>query len=192
MAHTTLHHTATDEEIFAAYVQGDEGVFDILFQRWAPRIASIMSQRVSRRSDVQELVQQTFLQVHRARFDFRPGAALRPWIVTIALNVRRYHTRGASKRRKAPWTPNLQIVHPEAERRLHVNETRHEVQQALTKLKPLQRQVIELHWFDGLSFAEIGRSVGASRSAVKVRAHRGYAALRALLTQSAQSMVAAA
>jgi DNA-directed RNA polymerase specialized sigma24 family protein len=44
-----------------------------------------------------------------------------------------------------------------------------------------QREVIELHWFDGLSFAEVGAVVGASVAAVKVRAHRGYVALRRLL-----------
>jgi RNA polymerase sigma-70 factor (ECF subfamily) len=55
------------------------------------------------------------------------------------------------------------------------------LQSALTKLREGQREVIELHWFEGLSFAEIATRVGASLSAVKVRAHRGYGRLREIL-----------
>jgi hypothetical protein len=48
-----------------------------------------------------------------------------------------------------------------------------------------QREVIELHWFDGLEFPEVAQVVGASVSAVKVRAHRGYVRLRAALGDDA-------
>jgi RNA polymerase sigma-70 factor (ECF subfamily) len=41
--------------------------------------------------------------------------------------------------------------------------------------------VVELHWFSGFSFPEIGELVGASTTAVKVRAHRAYARLRTAL-----------
>ena len=46
---------------------------------------------------------------------------------------------------------------------------------------PDQAEVIALHWLDGLSFPEVAEVVGATLSAVKVRAHRGYAAMRAYL-----------
>jgi RNA polymerase sigma-70 factor (ECF subfamily) len=55
---------------------------------------------------------------------------------------------------------------------------------ALTKLPPDQRDVIVLHWLQGLSFAEVSRAVGASVNAVKVRAHRGYVSLRKLLRRT--------
>jgi DNA-directed RNA polymerase specialized sigma24 family protein len=48
-----------------------------------------------------------------------------------------------------------------------------------------QREVIELHWFDGLEFPEVAQVVGASVSAVKVRAHRGYVRLRQALGDDA-------
>ncbi len=60
-------------------------------------------------------------------------------------------------------------------------ETQDQVRQALARLPESQRAVIQLHWFDGLSMSEVADVVGASVSAVKVRAHRGYKVLRAAL-----------
>ena len=60
-------------------------------------------------------------------------------------------------------------------------DARRELERALVKLTDDQREVIELHWFAGLSFPEVAELVGASVSAVKVRAHRGYETLRRLL-----------
>jgi RNA polymerase sigma-70 factor (ECF subfamily) len=58
------------------------------------------------------------------------------------------------------------------------------VRRALHQLPEGQREVLELHWFEGLSFAKIADVVGAKHSAVKVRAHRGYKQLRRLLGPS--------
>ena len=63
-------------------------------------------------------------------------------------------------------------------------ETRLQVQQALADLPEGQRTVIALHWLDGLSFREVAEVIDASLSAVKVRAHRGYKALKSSLEAS--------
>ncbi|MEM1417581.1 MAG: sigma factor-like helix-turn-helix DNA-binding protein, partial [Myxococcota bacterium] len=55
------------------------------------------------------------------------------------------------------------------------------VRRAVAALPQGQREVIELHWFEGLAFQEVGAILGASTTAVKVRAHRGYERLRATL-----------
>jgi RNA polymerase sigma-70 factor (ECF subfamily) len=52
---------------------------------------------------------------------------------------------------------------------------------ALERLPEAQREVIALHWFGGVPLPEVAEVVGASLSAVKVRAHRGYAAMRQIL-----------
>ena len=61
------------------------------------------------------------------------------------------------------------------------SDSRLDVEAALGRIPEAQRQVIELHWFAGLPFQDIAEAVGASVGAVKVRAHRGYEAMRALL-----------
>jgi RNA polymerase sigma-70 factor (ECF subfamily) len=55
------------------------------------------------------------------------------------------------------------------------------MRRALQQLPEEQREVILLHWFEDLPFAEVAAIVGASVPAVKVRAHRGYERLRATL-----------
>jgi RNA polymerase sigma-70 factor (ECF subfamily) len=60
-------------------------------------------------------------------------------------------------------------------------DARRTLARVLETLPPDQRQVIELHWFDGLEFPEVAQVVGATLSAVKVRAHRGYVRLRQAL-----------
>jgi RNA polymerase sigma-70 factor (ECF subfamily) len=124
-------------------------------------------------------VQQTFLQLHRARADFRPGSRLRPWLYTIALNLGRQHLRRLGRRGDAPLVdPD---AHAAAGREPEAPLVDAEVRALLATLPEAQREVIVLHWFEGLGFREIAEIVGATPTAVKVRAHRGYERLRASL-----------
>ena len=82
----------------AAYVGGDRSAFAVLFERYAPRLLRLMQRDLGRGEDAHDLVQQTFLQLHRARRDFRAGAKLRPWLFTIALNLKRQHFRRQGRR----------------------------------------------------------------------------------------------
>jgi RNA polymerase sigma factor (sigma-70 family) len=175
---------ASDEELMAAYVAGDSAAFEELFRRYAPALLRVIGRQLSSPGEAHDLVQQTFLQLHRARRDFKPGARLRPWIFTIALNLKREHFRRLRRRPEAPLEldgrndPATPPVSPERA------ENERAVRRALDQLPPDHREVIVLHWFEGLSFPEVSAIVGASVSAVKVRAHRGYVALRKLLADT--------
>ena len=82
----------------AAYLDGDRAAFDALFSRYAPRLRQMLGRRIARGEDVADVVQQTFLQLHRARKDFRVDAKLRPWLYTIALNLSRQYFRRQGRR----------------------------------------------------------------------------------------------
>jgi RNA polymerase sigma factor (sigma-70 family) len=169
----------TDEELMAAYVAGDEAAFRELFERYAPGLLGLFRRHVPGPEDAQDLLQQTFLQLHRARLDFRQGSLVRPWVLTIALNLQRELFR---RRGRKPTT--ALAIDPAAAPQASSAEQREDavrVRAALAELPGPQREVIELHWFQGLPFAAVARIVGASVGAVKVRAHRGYERLRALL-----------
>jgi len=164
----------------AAYVGGDRAAFDALFARYAPRLRQMLARRIARADDVSDLVQQTFLQLHRARRDFRVDAKLRPWLYTIALNLARQHFRRRGRR------PETGLGEQELPERGGAGNPERssvalELRRALAELPAAQREVIELHWFEGLPFKEVAQVVGAGESAVKVRAHRGYAKLRGIL-----------
>lgn len=164
----------------AAYVKGDSSAFRSIFERFAPLLLRAMLRELYVREEANDLVQQTFLQLHRARADFDPGQKLKPWIFTIAMNLKREYFRRRKRRPERsldaetaePAVAALGAARVEAQRTLS---------RALADLPADQREVIELHWFDGLEFPEVAQVVGASVSAVKVRAHRGYVRLREAL-----------
>jgi len=172
--------TLSDEALMERYVaRGDRAAFEALFHRFAPRLHGFFLRQVGARDVATDLVQQTFLHVHRARADFTLGRPVRPWIYTIALNVRRELQR---RRQRKPEVSHDPLVHGEpavAPRATTASDRL--VQRALLELNAQQREVILLHYYEELSFPEIAELVGASLSAVKVRAHRGYERLRELL-----------
>jgi len=170
----------SDEALMAAYVAGDPLAFDRLFVRWAPRIRQIYVRSGLGSDQADDLVQQCFLQVHRARSDFQPERRLHPWIYTIALNLRRqlFRSRGRKPEQGLDvevHEPRAPSIDPDAP---FVGAL---VRTALAKLPDPQREVIVLHWFEGMSFAEIAAVLGGTVTAHKVRAHRGYGRLRAEL-----------
>jgi RNA polymerase sigma-70 factor (ECF subfamily) len=172
----------SDESLMAAYRAGDQAAFRELFRRWAPRLQRLLQRDVARAEDASDLVQQTFLQLHRARNEFRADAKLRPWLYTIALNLKRQYYRRLGRRPETSiedTTTEAAAADRDAEARL--DDAR--VRVALGALPEAQRDVILLHWFEGLAMGEVADIVGASVSAVKVRAHRGYARLRELLVE---------
>ena len=74
------------------------------------------------------------------------------------------------------------IAEPEAPA-VHSVELQPELQDALASLPEAQRQAVSLIHLEGLSVAEAAERAGVSRSALKVRAHRGYRAMRAILQE---------
>lgn len=171
----------SDEELMAAWIGGDARAFDGLFARYAPVLLRVLGRRCKNDELARDLTQQTFLQLHRSRHDFRADARLRPWLFTIALNLLREQARRTRRRPEAPLDLDGLGDPAEAPRGVERYEARRDVQLALGSIGADQREVIELHWFDGLSFAEVADLLGTSEGAVKVRAHRGYVALRRFL-----------
>ncbi|MSP23585.1 MAG: sigma-70 family RNA polymerase sigma factor [Myxococcales bacterium] len=166
-----------DEELMTAYVSGDSRAFGQLFDRYAPMLMRIMKRRVRGDGDAEELVQQTCLQLHRARNDFDASRAFRPWLMTIAFNLQRELFRRRQRRPEAPL--EFEPAAPSSERApLERSERAAQLRAAVASIPSGQREVIELHWFEELSFAEVAQVLGLGLSAVKVRAHRGYKALR--------------
>lgn len=163
------------------YAAGDAAAFRALFERHAGRLLNVLTRQVGSREVAQDLVQQTFLNVHRARQDFRPGTGFRPWLYTIAFNLVRDRHRRRQRKPEMATDPEDQDRTPGAPGPELDPIRDAAVRRALAALPEGQREVIVLHWFEELDFRAISQVVGASLSAVKVRAHRGYERLRASL-----------
>ncbi len=170
----------TDEVLLARYVDaGDGSAFEALFRRYGGRITALFRRNGAGDTLAEDLAQQTFLQVHRARADFRRDGRVRPWIFAIALNTQREHWRRLKRRPEEAFEPERHVEPSVAPGTSSASDRL--VRRALASLPEAQREVIVLHWFEGLPFEEIAAVVGASRAAVKVRAHRGYERLRVAL-----------
>jgi RNA polymerase sigma-70 factor (ECF subfamily) len=176
-----LAESRSDEQLMSAYVSGDAAAFRVIFERYAPVLLRAMLRELYVREEANDLVQQTFLQLHRARADFDAGQKLKPWLFTIAMNLKREYFR--RKKRRPERSLDIESTSEPAVAALGAArvDAQRTLARVLADLPPDQREVIELHWFDGLDFPEVAQVVGASVSAVKVRAHRGYVRLRQAL-----------
>jgi RNA polymerase sigma-70 factor (ECF subfamily) len=171
----------TDEALMAAYVAGDAEAHRVLFGRLAPPLLAMARRHLGDRAEAEDVVQKTFLLVHRARHDFRPDARLRPWVFTIAMNLVRDTFRKRARQREAPLELDGRREPASWDDRVERAQQARLVREALATLPHDQRRAIELHWLEERPFAEVAELVGASVSAVKVRAHRGYKRMRAWL-----------
>ena len=194
LAQSTREVTAlmnkTDEQLMVAYLAGDELAFARLFERYAEILRGVLGRRIGRRDDVADLVQQTFLHLHRARGDYQPERKLRPWLMTIAFNLMREHFRKRLRRPESHLAVEPADCH--GVDMLERSATIQWVRVAVDRLPVGQREVITMHWFEQRSMAEVGRILGLSTSAVKVRAHRGYKALRRILERAERECLGSA
>lgn len=171
----------SDEELMRAYVDGDDAAFRALFERYGPIIFGMVKRRLHDDELARELTQQTFFRLHGARNDFRQGSRLRPWLLTIAMNLVREHWRKKKRRKHVDVDVDTREAPAADKSRLELQERRDILLAALDTLPPGQRDVIELHWFQERPYREIAEIVGSSEGAVRVRAHRAYAKLKEIL-----------
>lgn len=170
----------SDEALMESFCKGDAAAFDSIFRRYAVSIHRYLRPLVAGDSQAQDLCQATFLSLVRSRGRYQRGLPLKPWLYAIATNAARDHLR---RKRPEELTPTGEVPHQAAAEAAPEQDAgmARAVWAALAQLPENQREAIVLHRFEGLSFPEVAATVGASESAVKVRAHRGYERLRKLL-----------
>jgi RNA polymerase sigma factor (sigma-70 family) len=183
--------SGSDEDLMVRYVAGEENAFEQLYERVRQPLFAFFFHAFGSRPVAEDLLQLTFLRLHQSRRDYRPGLPLRPWLFSIARNLRTDEGRRLLRVHRVSAAPGTgaddAIAPPPPESRATSGDL-HEsivllqrIRQAMASLPDSQREVILMHKFADLSFDEIAEAVGASVSAVKVRAHRGYTRLRQLL-----------
>jgi RNA polymerase sigma-70 factor (ECF subfamily) len=177
-AERTPQAEESDESLMRRYCKGDRRAFDELFARHAARVHAFLVRHLRDRARADDVLQATWLNVHRARATFTDGERFAPWLFTIANNARRDEGRriardhaDLTREGTLPEPPPAPARSPEAEA----------VQAALASIPESYREVIVLHRWHDLGFDEIARVLGTTEGAVKLRAHRGYQALRTAL-----------
>ncbi len=163
---------------------GDAQAYERLLNALLPHLRSLVRGRLTAEpSAVDDVVQNVLLSVHRARHTYRSERPFGPWVRAVARNAVLDHFRVRSRRlrRELPLESADAVAEDPAVDRGVERELSPELAEALARLPEAQREAVELIQIQGVSVAEAARRVGIKPGALKVRAHRGYRALRAML-----------
>jgi RNA polymerase sigma-70 factor, ECF subfamily len=184
--------TLTDELLLRAMAEGHSGAFDALFERHSGPVLSFLSRLTASRGDAEDLLQETFLRILTHAKDFRPGAAFRPWLFTIARNV----AYNALQKRKLRSELEVQTDLSESRgvirlddgqndpsRRMQTQETQKKLYKALEDLPAPQREIIVLVIFNGFSYEEAAAITGDSEGTLRSRVFHALRRLRERLKE---------
>jgi len=174
-----------EDALVVAAREGDEGAFTELVRRHAGRISRLVARFARSRTDLEEIAQDVFIEMHRslARYDGR--APFEHWLCRIATRRCYDHLRRLYRRR---WLGSLDALlsagyEPEAEPLTTSDDPRVEaLRAAIRRLPPAQQTIITLLELEEHSVREIAALTGWSEGNVKVRAHRAREALRRILS----------
>jgi len=170
-----------DDRLMAAFCRGDESAFVRLYERHARPLHGFLLRLLGEPTLAEDVLQTTFLSVVKGRGRYEPGTSVRAWLYTVAANAGRDALRRNKVRRETGLSADGAPEGLVAEQAFGDPAAMRLIERALQGLSPDQREAVILHKVHGFSFEEIARMVGISATAAKVRAHRGYERLRALL-----------
>jgi RNA polymerase sigma-70 factor (ECF subfamily) len=169
---------STDLELIARWKAGDERAATSLVARHAPAL-SRFAVSLGQRTDVEEVVQDTFVRAFGSIESFRGESSLRTWLFTIERRLILDRRRAERRRRDDALVDEAdaatefdaldEIVAEEAEAR---------VRNAVTRLSRLQREIFLLRVNEGLSYKEIADVVGSTEGAARVHYHNAMRAVK--------------
>ncbi len=171
------------------YADGDDAAFSEIYDLLAPRLYGFLMRQTRDPSRAEDILQQTFLQIHSARGRFIRNAEVLPWAFAI---TRRLVIDGLRRRRQEVSLPGDSAdddggelsVEGRADEVLHAKQLGSRLEGGLAGLPENQRAAFELVKLEGLSYREAADVLGATVSAVKVRVHRAGLVLGDLLNES--------
>jgi RNA polymerase sigma-70 factor (ECF subfamily) len=158
---------------------GDAAAYRDLLTAIQPKIRAIVRAKIREEAAAQDVVQNALLSIHRGRSTYRPERPFGPWMRAITRNSIIDHFRD----RKRRGDREVELVVEQWPDDGESDESRGEalapeLAAALASLPDAQREAVTLVQVKGLSVAEAALRVGVSAGALKVRAHRGYRAMR--------------
>lgn len=194
---TAQRYTAQDPEVrLMLEVRADQAdAFAELVERYQARLVSLMTHLVGRRDMAEDLTQEVFLRVYRARGRYVAGSKFSTWLYTIAHNVASNAIRSLARRREINLVGSdsgelggnpidaaaLAASGLMPTRLLDKAELGEVVKLAIAALNQRQRMAVMLNKFEHLSYEEIGEVMKLSPSAVKSLLSRARANLREVL-----------
>ena len=180
-------------EAMDRYADGDASAFPILYDAIASRIEGLVRRRIHDASRIDDIVQQTFERIHRARGTFIRGSDVLSWAFKIARNL--CIDAGAQGWRERPAEggdvpdPVAEAVADvvDAERAATAREALARMVQAFRRLPERQQLALELVRVEGFSMTVAAENLGVTLPSLKMLVFRGAAALRDALREDAEA-----
>jgi len=175
---------ATTEELggwMVAYQAGELSAFERLHQHLSPRLRKYLISLSLNVPRAEDLLQETFLQIHRSRHTYSPQRPVAPWAFGVARHVYLMDCRSWARRRRLETEPLEDLPEIPVPPMGEGFPNRDLVSRAMTMLPEDRREPLILHHVWGFSFKEIAGILGIREGAAKVRAHRARKQMESLL-----------
>jgi RNA polymerase sigma-70 factor (ECF subfamily) len=172
-----------DEELLADHLAGSTAAFEALVGRYTEDLYGFFQRFVGSAAAADDLVQETFLQVHLSAGSFDPARAFKPWLYTIAANKGRDFMRARGRRPvqsldstgNSPDGPSpaalLETGDTSADEDVEVVEQRQLVRTLISRMPDSHRMILVLGYYQKLPYAEIAEILGVPVGTVKSRLH---------------------
>ena len=177
--------TAAASDLVAGALRGDPAAFAALVEPHRPRLTAFLERLLGSRDEAEDAVQETLLRAYLGLAGLRRPDHASGWLFGIAVNVARMRLRSRAAHARAVQSLNALPLGPSPAQAADQRELVTTVKDAVGLLPEGQREVVLLHYVDGLSCEEIGAILGRSPGAIRVRLHRARRQLRAELAQFA-------
>lgn len=178
----------TDETLMIAYASGDAGAFDVLYARHRTGVYRYLLRHCGVAATADELFQDVWTSVIRARPTYAPAARFASWLYTLAHHRIVDHWRASRQATHVAIDdehfdheaiePSVNAFGPDAEWQARRREAGARLRAALSALPPAQRDAFLLQHEGGLSLAEIAKATGVGTETVKSRLRYAIAKLR--------------
>ena len=183
----------TDVQLMLDVKAGDEQSFALLLHRYRSPLVNFLYRMVRNREQAEDLAQEVFLRVYRAREEYVPSAKFTTWLFRIATNLALNSVRDHRHERMeisidAPITTDgedgdertldIPEKHPNIEQHLVDEASRKMILHSINKLPKKQRAAVLLHKYQELDYGEIAKILECSESALKSLLFRAYETLR--------------
>jgi RNA polymerase sigma-70 factor, ECF subfamily len=180
----------SDVQLMLDVKAGDDSSFDFLLVKYRSPLVNFLYRMVRDRATAEDLAQDVFLRVYRARKQYTPSAKFTTWLFRIATNVALNSVRD-NRHQKMEVSLDAPLRHEQesASRELPAREMRIDeqlverdraefVQRAIASLPEKQRAAVLLHKYQEMEYAEIAKVLDCTDAALKSLLFRAYENLR--------------
>ncbi len=181
----------TEAELITAVLKGDAASFELLVQKYSPRLFATARRYARRESEVEDIVQEVWLKAFQKLGSFRGDAPFEHWLMRMAVRTCYDFLRQHQRNREDPFPELTESTEDWLDRFVSAPEGAEENAEAarqligrvLDRLSPPARLVITLLEIEDRSVKEISKLTGWSVPLVKVRAFRARAEMRKILAR---------